>query len=82
MRYTIPSTIFRLFQLCVQIYNGRDVTTEPKVYKRIFDTVRGLIDRLSSFPVLSIQLYLELLLLINVMDETKHYDEYSYVKVS
>ena len=24
MRYTIPSTIFRLFQLCIQIYNGRD----------------------------------------------------------
>ena len=58
MKFTVPSTIFRLFQLVVQIYNGRDETTEPKVYKRIFDTVRGLIDRLQSFPVLSIQLYL------------------------
>ena len=68
MRFTVPSTIFRLLQLCIEIYNGRDETTEPKVYKRIFDTVRGLISRLANYPVLSIQLYLELLLLINVID--------------
>ena len=82
MRFTLPSTIFRLFRLCVQIYNGRDESTEPKVYKRIFDTVRGLISRLNSFPVMSIQLYLELLQLINVVDESKFYDEYTYVLLS
>lgn len=74
MKYTLPSTIFRLFQLAIQIYNGRDETTEPKVYKRIFDLARGLIGRLSSFPILGIKLYLELLLLINQIDETKFYD--------
>jgi hypothetical protein len=58
MKYTLPSTIFRLFQLAIQIYNGRDETTEPKVYKRIFDLARGLIGRLSSFPILGIKLYL------------------------
>jgi len=68
IKYTIPSTIFRLFQLAIQIYNGRDETTEPKVYKRIFDLVRGLIGRLGSFPILGIKLYLELLLLINQLD--------------
>jgi len=58
MKFTIPSTIFRLFQLVIQIYNGRDESTEPKVYKRIFDLVRGLIGRLGNFPILGIKLYL------------------------
>jgi hypothetical protein len=79
MQYTLPSTIFRLFQLAIQIYNGRDETTEPKVYKRVFDLSRNLIGRLNGHPKLSIKLYLELLLLINVIDETKFYDEYTYV---
>lgn len=82
MRYTIPSTLFRLYQLCMQIYNGRDESTEPKVYKRFFDTSRALLGKLVSFPHLSIKLYLELLMLINLIDsETKFYDEYTYVKL-
>lgn len=67
-QYTLPSTIFRLFQLAIQIYNGRDETTEPKVYKRVFDLSRNLISRLSSHPKLAIKLYLELLMLVNVID--------------
>jgi len=58
IKYTLPSTIFRLFQLAVQIYNNRDESTEPKVYKRIFDLTRNLIGRLSAFPQLAIKLYL------------------------
>ena len=27
MQYTLPSTIFRLFQLAIQIYNNRDEAT-------------------------------------------------------
>lgn len=57
-KFTLPSTIFRLFQLAIQIYNGRDETTEPKVYKRVFDLCRNLIDRLSFLPKLAIKLYL------------------------
>jgi hypothetical protein len=79
MQYTLPSTIFRLFQLAIQIFNSRDETTEPKVYKRVLDLSRNLIGRLSNHPKLSIKLYLELLLLINHVDETKFYDEYTYV---
>lgn len=79
MKFTIPSTLFRLFQLCIQIYNGRDESTEPKVYKRIFDTSRALLGKLTNFPNLAIKLYLELLLLINLVDQTKFYDEYTYV---
>ena len=74
MQYTLPSTIFRLFQLAVQIYNNRDESTEPKVYKRVFDLCRNLIQRLNGHPRLSIRLYLELLMLINVIDEDKFYD--------
>jgi len=79
MKFTLPSTIFRVFQLALQIFNARDESNEPKVYKRMFDLARGLISRLTSFPLLSIKLYLELLLLINNIDETKFYDEYTYV---
>jgi hypothetical protein len=68
IKYTLPSTIFRLFQLGIQIYNNRDESTEPKVYKRIFDLCRNLIGRLSAFPQIAIKLYLELLMLINVID--------------
>ena len=82
MQYTLPSTIFRLFQLAVQIYNNRDESTEPKVYKRVFDLCRNLISRLNGHPKLSIKLYLELLMLVNVIDgEDKFYDEYTYVKI-
>ncbi len=35
MKYTIPSSIFRLFQLAVQIYNSSEEKPEPKVYKKI-----------------------------------------------
>jgi hypothetical protein len=80
MKYTIPSTLFRLYQLCMQIYHNRDESTEPKVYKRIFDASRALLGKLTSFPNLAIKLYLELLMLINVVDETKFYDEYTYVR--
>lgn len=79
MKYTLPSTIFRLFQLAIQIYNSRDETTEAKVYKRVFDFSRKLITSLSFIPKLAIKLYLELLLLINIIDESKVYDEYTYV---
>jgi vacuolar protein sorting-associated protein 35 len=83
MRYTIPSTLFRLYQLCMQVYNGRDESTEPKVYKRFFDTSRALLGKLTTFPHLSIKLYLELLMLINLIDsETKFYDEYTYVNIA
>ena len=58
MRYTIPSTLFRLFQLCIQIYNGRDESTEPKVYKRIFDASRVLLGKLTNFPQIAIKIYL------------------------
>jgi hypothetical protein len=68
MKFTIPSTLFRLYQLCMQIYNGRDESTEPKVYKRIFDASRALLGKLTSFPNLAIKLYLELLMLINIVD--------------
>lgn len=81
-KFTLPSTIFRLFQLAIQIYNGRDETTEPKVYKRVFDLCRNLIDRLSFLPKLAIKLYLQLLMLINVVDKDKTYDEYTYVFLS
>ena len=79
MQYTLPSTIFRLFQLAIQIYNSRDETTEPKVYKRVLDLCRNLISRINGHPKLCIKLYLELLMLINVIDENKFYDEYTYV---
>lgn len=58
MKYTLPSTIFRLFQLAIQIFNNRDETTEPKVYKRVFDFSRKLITSLSYIPKLAIKLYL------------------------
>lgn len=58
MKYTVPSTLFRLFQLCIQIYNGRDESTEPKVYKRIFDACRALLGKLTSFPQIAIKISL------------------------
>ena len=58
MRYTLPSTVFKLFQLALQIYNNRDESTEPKVYKRIFDMARNLISKLSFLPQVAIKLYL------------------------
>lgn len=36
MKYTIPSAVFRIFKLALQVYTARDDTTEPKVYKRFF----------------------------------------------
>ncbi len=68
MKYTIPSTLFKIFQICIQVYNARDETTEPKIYKRFFDASRALISKLTSFPQLAIKLYLELLMLINLVD--------------
>ena len=81
MQYTLPSTVFRLFQLAVQIYNNRDESTKIQVYKKIFDTSSSLIQRLNGHPKLSIRLYLELLMLINVIDEEKFYDQYTYVSI-
>jgi hypothetical protein len=54
-----------------------------KVYKKIFDLSRKLIERVGSFlPVLGIKLYLELILTINRIDTAKAYDEFTYETAS
>lgn len=75
MKFTLPSTIFRLIQLCVQLYTSED-RPEPKGYKKILEMIRKLIEKLGAFlPILAIKLYLELLLLVNQIDSaTKYYD--------
>jgi vacuolar protein sorting-associated protein 35 len=79
MKYTLPSMVFRLIQLVVQIFSSED-RPEAKGYKKIIEMIRKLIEKLSTFqPILSIKLYLELLLLVNHFDETKFYDEWCYV---
>lgn len=41
--------------------------------------MRGLIDKIrETEPELSLRLYLQLVLLINEVDTTKYYDEYTY----
>jgi hypothetical protein len=76
MKYTLPCAIFRLLALAKQI-SRHDV--ELKVYKKIFELSRNLIERLGSLvPVLAIKLYLQLLLTINTIDTQQAYDEYSY----
>jgi hypothetical protein len=76
MKYTLPCAIFRLLALANQI-SRHDV--ELKVYKKIFELSRNLIERLGSLvPVLAIKLYLQLLLTINTIDTQQAYDEYSY----
>ena len=42
MKYTLPSTIFRLIQLVVQILSSED-RPEPKGYKKILEMIRKLI---------------------------------------
>ena len=80
MRYTLPSAVFRLIQLAIQLYSSED-RPEPKGYKKILETIRKLIEKLGAFlPVVAIKLYLELLLLVNTFDATtKFYDEWTYV---
>lgn len=80
MRYTLPSTIFRLIQIAVQLFSSED-RPEPKGYKKILEMIRKLIEKLGAFlPIVSIKLYLELLLLVNHIDAaTKYYDEWTYV---
>lgn len=83
MRYTLPSVIFRLIQLAVQLFSSED-RPEPKGYKKILETIRKLIERLGAFlPIMAIKLYLELLLLVNHLDSTtKYYDEWTYETAS
>lgn len=82
LKYTVPSTVFRLLQLAVQFQSQEEGPTEPKTYKKIFELARNLIEKIaSSQPILSIKLYLELVLLINHIDTTKFYDEYTYVEI-
>ena len=79
MKYTLPSAVFRLIQLIVQIYSSED-RPEAKGYKKILEMIRKLIHKLGEFqPVVAIKLYLEYILLINHLDETKFYDEWTYV---
>lgn len=80
MRYTLPPSIFRLLALAVQI-SRHDV--ELKVYKKIFELARNLIEKLGAIsPVLGIKLYLELIMTINRIDTEKAYDEYTYETAS
>lgn len=59
MKFTIPSTIFRICKLVVSLYNLKDDTTEPKIYKRFFEMGRNLIEKLSaSQPIMGVKLYL------------------------
>lgn len=72
MKYTLPPSIFRLLALATQISKHE---VEMKVYKKIFETSRKLIEKVGSIlPVLGIKLYLELVLTINRIDVSKAYD--------
>ena len=42
MKYTIPSSVFRLLSLATSIHDA-DPSMEPKAYKKIFDMCRKLI---------------------------------------
>jgi hypothetical protein len=79
IKYTYPSTIFKLLQLARQIKAG-NMEAEPKVFKKIFELCRALIHQLSeSQPKVSIKLYLQFLQIISELDKTKAYDEFTYV---
>ncbi len=79
MKFTIPSSVFRLFKLAVQISHQKE-NPEPKVYKKIIEYIRALIEKLGhSQPAMSIKLYLEMVQLINQLDKVKFYDEFAYV---
>lgn len=72
MRFTLPPSIFRLLSLALQIHK-HDV--ELKVFKRIFELARSLIEKVGAIsPIMGIKLYLELLLTINTIDTQKAYD--------
>lgn len=72
MRYTIPPSVFRILTLINQM-SKHDV--ELKIYKKLFELSRKLIEKLGGFqPVLAIKLYLELILTINRIDVDKAYD--------
>lgn len=56
MRYTLPPAVFRLLALATQI-SRHDV--ELKVYKKIFELSRNLIEKVGAIaPVMGIKLYL------------------------
>lgn len=80
MRFTLPSSIFRLLALANQLHAQE---SDAKAFKKIFDLVRHLIEKMGTLqPVLAIKLYLELVLTINKIDVNKHYDEYTYETAS
>lgn len=79
IKYTYPSTLFKLFQLARHIKSANP-EAEPKVFKKIFELSRVLISELSeSQPRLAIKLNLQFLQVINELDRTKAYDEFTYV---
>jgi vacuolar protein sorting-associated protein 35 len=79
IRFTYPSTIFKLLQLARQI-RASNPEAEPKVFKKIFELSRTLINELSeSQPRVSIKLYLQFLQIVNELDRGKAYDEFTYV---
>lgn len=81
MKFTLPSSIFKLFKLGAQISHSSE-QSEPKVFKKVFEYCRTLIDKLGTFqPMQAIKMYLEFLLLINELDKAKFYDEFTYVKL-
>lgn len=56
MKYTLPPSIFRLLALANQISKHE---VEMKVYKKIFELSRKLIEKVGTIsPVLAIKLYL------------------------
>lgn len=80
MKYTLPPSIFRLLALANQISKHE---VEMKVYKKIFELSRKLIEKVGTIsPVLAIKLYLQLVLTINRIDANKAYDEYTYETAS
>ena len=80
MRFTLPSSVFRLLSLAHQISKQQ---SDPKVFKKIFELARRLIEKLGSLlPVLSIKLYLQLILAINQIDKERYFDEYTYETAS
>lgn len=79
MQYTYHSTLFKLFQLARQV-KAANPDAEPKVFKKIFELSRALLGELSeSQPKLTIKLYLQFLQIVNELDRTKAYDEFTYV---
>lgn len=80
MRFTLPSSVFRLLALANQVAKHE---SDPKAFKKIFELARRLIEKMGSLQsVLAIKLYLELILTINKIDTEKYFDEYTYETAS